>query len=188
MLYKYITQNNLYQKQDYMYSEYAGLSFLKEYLKSRQNYIDSLSSKNSSIICDSLCNPVRKNLLEMREELKCKKYSEQIIDRIRAYTKSFEVRKRIYTEYSDNWKPLNDASFEDYTNYLLFAECLLYVYRYTECCKFFSCLLKLDDTILSIQEKLTVQQKKYFGFIIEQELDIFYNLAENNNVYLEVAV
>jgi len=47
--------------------------------------------------------------------------------------------------------------------------------------------LKLDDTILSIQEKLTVQQKKYFGFIIEQELDIFYNLAEKNNVYLEVA-
>ena len=187
MSYKYITDNNLYQKQNYMYSEYGGLSFLKEYIKSRQSYLNLFSSKEPSIIWDSPCNPVQKHLLEIREELKSEKCNEQMIDIVRAYTKSFEVRKRIYTEYTDNWKPFDNASFEDYTNYLLFADCLLYVYHYTDCCKFFSCLLKLDDTILSIQEKLTVQQKNYFCSIIEQELDIFYHLAEKNMVHLEVA-
>ena len=35
MSYKYITDNNLYHKQTYMYAEFGGKQFLKDYLKSR---------------------------------------------------------------------------------------------------------------------------------------------------------
>ncbi len=41
MAYKYITDNNLYQKQTYMYSEYKGMDFIEEYLNSRQSYLKS---------------------------------------------------------------------------------------------------------------------------------------------------
>ena len=37
MSYKYVTDNNLYEKQTYMYSEYKGRAFLNDYISSRQN-------------------------------------------------------------------------------------------------------------------------------------------------------
>lgn len=40
MAYKYITDNNLYKKQTYMYSEYKGMLFFKEYLDSRQAFLE----------------------------------------------------------------------------------------------------------------------------------------------------
>lgn len=44
MLYKYITSNNLYEKQNYMYSEYGGIEFIKEYINSRQKYLNIIIS------------------------------------------------------------------------------------------------------------------------------------------------
>lgn len=38
MEYKYITENNLFEKQTYMYSEYKGIDFIKEYMSSRKNW------------------------------------------------------------------------------------------------------------------------------------------------------
>ena len=40
MAYKYISENNLYHKQTYMYSEYDGICFLKEYIASREKYLN----------------------------------------------------------------------------------------------------------------------------------------------------
>ena len=42
MLYKYITENNLYDKQNYMYSEYGGIAFLDSYLLSRREFLNRL--------------------------------------------------------------------------------------------------------------------------------------------------
>lgn len=39
MGYKYITGNNLYEKQTYRYSEYRGKDFIKEYIESRKKYL-----------------------------------------------------------------------------------------------------------------------------------------------------
>lgn len=36
MGYKYVTSNNLYEKQTYEYSEYRGIDFITEYLESRK--------------------------------------------------------------------------------------------------------------------------------------------------------
>lgn len=105
---------------------------------------------------------------------------------VNAYTKSFEVRKRIYTSYDDNFKPSPDAGFEDYDNYLLFAEYLLLVYKQTGCLKYFNCLLKVDDTLLSVWGKLQEYQKDYMSYIICQELECFYRLANENKICMEV--
>lgn len=37
MNYKYITENNLENKQNYMYSEYGGQDFVDAYIESRKN-------------------------------------------------------------------------------------------------------------------------------------------------------
>lgn len=41
MSYQYVTANNLYEKQNYMYSEYKGMVFLKDYLDSRKKFLNN---------------------------------------------------------------------------------------------------------------------------------------------------
>lgn len=129
---------------------------------------------------------VERDLKYILTQLKSGCTNYETIAWVNAYTKSFEVRKRIYTNYDNNFKPSDDAGFEDYDNYLLFAECLLLVYRQTGCLKYFNCLLKVDDTLLSVWEKLRKYQKKYMSRIIRHELECFYQLVDENKIYMGV--
>jgi len=179
MTYKYVTENNLYDKQTYMYSEYKGIAFLKEYLASRYSYLNrgGTQKEEADDGKNTYPNPVKTDLRALYEKLKNREYDGITLDAVNKYVKSFEVRKRIYTEYDINWKPLEGAGFEDYENYLLFADCLLNVYGYGECLKYFSCLLKVDDTLLSVQDKMDAWSGDWLKKIIRQELDFFCRLV-----------
>lgn len=183
MSYKYITGNNLYEKQNYMYSEFGGTEFLADYLNSRKRYLNSVGHRDIAVI--EYHSATGQKLLSILDGLKSGQAVRETIDLINAYTKSFEVRKRIYTNYDNNFKPSADAGFEDFDNYLLLAECLVLAYRQTGCLKYFNCLLKVDDTLLSVWEKLQQFQKDYMSHIICQELDCFYQLANENKICME---
>ncbi len=185
MAYKYITDNNLYKKQTYMYSEYKGMLFFKEYLDSRQAFLEQNGfEKTDNAARENINNPVQKNLLDLKKSMESGKYDKETVYLINAYTKSFEVRKRVYTEYDDSWKPLSNEDFSDIKNYLLFADCLLLAYRNLKCMKYFNCLLKVVDTLLSIQDQIDCQWKRHFSYIIRQELDIVYEIAIENGIRL----
>ena len=189
MAYKYITENNLYDKQTYMYSQYGGMDFLKEYVDTREKYLNKCEKlENAATECsgeETTLNDVVQDLLNIRQALKSNGQDSRAIDLINAYTKSFEVRKRIYEEYDNNWKPIGNMEFEDYEAYLIFADCLILSYGYTRCLKYFSCLIKVNDTLLSVQDKLDGRLKRFFYKIIKDELHIFYELAEENGISLE---
>lgn len=171
MAYKYITKNNLYDKQTYMYSEYGGRIFLEEYLDSRKDYLEKVDQGEAA-------NRVRRELSEIYWELETGKNKENAMEILKAYTKSFEVRKRLYTGYDENWRPEMGTGFEDYVNYLLFGNCLCLAYRNTRCLKYFSCLLKVDDTLLSVQDKLNGMEKECLCRLVRAELDLFLGLAD----------
>jgi len=187
MAYKYITENNLYEKQTYMYSEYGGTAFLKEYSESRKNALDDKGTGKAEASGQKYtgANPTKVNLGQLYGKLKDGEYSEETKAEINGYVKSFEVRKRIYTEYDDNWKPVADAGFEDYDTYLLFAECLIRVYEQEEGLKYFSCLLKVDDTLLSVRDRMGASQRKRLEGIIRRELYHFDRLADKAGLGLE---
>lgn len=187
MAYKYITENNLYDIQNYMYSEYEGMGFIREYLDSRRNYLECQREIGCTQVGEEESNVVRDELRCTLKQLKSSKWTEEGIRSINIYTKRFEVRKRIYTGYGENRKPLADAGFEDYESYLLFADCLLSAYQKKKSLKYFSCLLKVDDTLLSIKDKLGGKGRGYLKEIIRQELDIFYQIAEENGIKGEMA-
>lgn len=188
MAYEYITNNNLYEKQTYMYSKYRGVDFLKDYLDSRYQFIDSQKRLEGDIFpyAEPANDPVQEELMDIFHKLKAGDHSREIMDRVNAYTKSFEVRKRLYSCYNSDSKPIEGAGFENYQSYLLFADCLLNMYQHTGCLKYFSCLLKLNDTVLSVQDCLTESMKECFCQIIRQELDIFYQLARKKGIDVEV--
>ena len=187
MAYKYITENNLYEKQTYMYSVYRGETFIKEYVESRKGCAgDEKKGVEDEKLVDAISTPVREDLEELYEMLQMGEYNDEVIRRVNGYVKSFEVRKRIYSAYNSDWRPVAVAEFEDYESYLLFAECLLYMYQHTKCLKYFSCLLKVDDTLLSVENRLNHEARRYLECIVERELELFYELANENDIVMEM--
>lgn len=189
MAYKYVAENNLYDKQTYMYSQYNGIQFLKEYLDMRQEYLKKYESlkKYTAENDERMANETNAmcDLLNIIKKLKSGKLDKASIDLINAYTKSFEVRKRIYQEYDSDWKPTGSKNFEDYEIYLTFAECLALSYEHTQCLKYFNCLLKVDDTLLSVSDQMDLRLKENLYQTIKKELAIFYQIAEKNGISLE---
>lgn len=187
MAYKYITDNNLYKKQTYMYSEYRGETFIKEYIDSRRKRFGaSPKDIEEENLTDIISTPVRQDLGGLCEKLRGGEHSDEVIRCINGYVKSFEVRKRLYSAYDSDWKPIVGTGFEDYESYLLFADCLLWVYQYTKCLKYFSCLLKVDDTLLSLQNRLNQKEKKSLECIVSREMEFFYRLVNENNIVMEM--
>lgn len=180
MSYKYITENNLYEKQNYMYSEYRGIDFLRDYVDIRHNYAPNNTFGDDTLSVD--CFPkARSDLKMLLKYLIDGRMEQEIKDLLNDYTKSFEVRKRIYVKYEEgNFKPEQLAGFEEYDNYLAFAECLFLAYIETRKLKYFNCLLKVDDTLLSVYDKLNQIQKSCLAKIIDQEMYCFYDLVKEN--------
>lgn len=188
MAYKYISENNLYNKQSYMYSEFGGKDFLKEYLNSRQMYLkvhEISSNKFECSVNTTNISDVQRDLFNIKKCLETGKQDRYIMDRLNAYMKSFEVRKRIYSQYDSDWKPIKNIGFEEYAVYLLFAQCMTLSFESTKSLKYFSALLKVDDTLLSIQYQLDDNLKNILNSVLKNEINIFYRLMDENGISLE---
>ena len=89
--------------------------------------------------------------------------------------KTFEVRKRIYTAYDANWVPMT-TDRTDYVNYILLAKVLIGMYKKTSCLKYVNCLLKIDDTLLSIKDSMPLSCQLELQGVLTEELGIYENL------------
>lgn len=180
MGYKYITENNLYDRQNYMYSQYLGMEFLREYVKSRK-LKNSTAFENGWGSEQNSGSTTRARLEGIHDRMHT---TTEIPEELNRFVKAFEVRKRLYAEY-DNWKPVETSTFEDYESYISFAECLIEAYGFTNNLKYFSCLLKVDDMLLSVQDKLTGSQMCRLKKIVESELGYFDSMLEKHKISME---
>lgn len=184
MMYKYITENNLLNRQNYMYSEFGGKDFLKAYVESRKQYLQKLDVQKADIMEGG--HITYDELMNFREQLSIEgAVSCELKDHINAYIKTFEVRKRLYTEYDSLWKPVEKARYDYFDIYFLLAECLVAVYRQTKCAKYFSCFLKLNDTLLSVWGNLTVRQQLLLSRLLEEELQFYNKLIQEREIVIE---
>ncbi len=177
--YEYITNNNLEDRQNYMYSEFGGVEFLKLYRLSREQYLKGLKeSSREEIIAN---HDTRKDLNQVLRNLKCGDYN-KTKDVLNDYVKRFEVSKRLYTEYKQNWKVANNASYDNLDLYMLLADCCLESYKLSGCTKYFSCLLKIDDTLLSVSSSLTCLESEHLKEIVIKELEEFEKLKKSKGI------
>lgn len=143
MKYIYITDNNLEKRQKYNYSQYGGDAFLKSYFESRKNTIEQLRDK-------SIVHQTYAELKSIKNRLLTAKIIDtELKKEIDAYVKTFEVRKRLYSGYDQYWKPVCET-YNDYNNYVMLAQILINIYEISHNIKYFSCLMKLDDTLISL--------------------------------------
>lgn len=175
MEYSYITSNNLENTQSYMYTSYGGESFLQAYLKSRSLYIYrniSVSASLQKMVEESALqqDETFKELLALWNtprwtEITCKEKVDQ-------YVKRFEVRKRLFGAYDKTTKkPILETGYQETNRYLLLAAVVEKAYRTFGSLKYLSCLLKLDDTLLSLMSKLTQTQHLLACGLLACEVD-----------------
>lgn len=170
MNYKYITEDNLENKQTYMYSEYGGEDFLTAYVKSRENAIANVHLEGVHNTYTEL-KYIWKNIRDAEV------IEAEIKDRIDLYVKTFEVRKRLYTGYDEMWKPCKNT-YRDYVNYLLLGNILIVAFRKTGCAKYASCLMKLTDSLISVMKYLNEAEQCELADILGSELEIYGKLKK----------
>lgn len=144
-MYKYISKNNLKFTQNYNYTRFEGVCFMREYLKSRaflnvkfsKNAILRFKNKMSEFVLKSLENEANLRLL----------------------IKTFEINKRLYEKYEMSvskfsneaiLKPNKMSKFNNIYDYLGFGKALGAAFLRSKNLLFLNTLLKLNDTIISL--------------------------------------
>ena len=174
MEYKYITNHNLENCQNYMYSQYCGREFLDAYKHSRLEYIEKYNDADS-------CYIVKANRQKSETETKLRNLSMDDSMLLDAFVKTFEVRKRLYTQYDwGTWRPESHAYYDDMELYLLLAEKCVEFYQRSKRLKLLNCLLKVDDTLLSECSLLDDVQKKRLCNVLKEELLLVDTLEKDN--------
>lgn len=164
MDYIYVTENNLENRQKYTYSQYGGEDFLNAYMDSRKSFIE-----------EKLIEPEPVHVTYNELSMLVWGGVEGFDTLADAYVKTFEVRKRIYTAYDANWVPMT-TDRTDYVNYILLAKVLIGMYKKTSCLKYVNCLLKVDDTLLSIKDNMPYSCQLELQGVLTEELSIYENL------------
>lgn len=183
MDYKYITKNNLENKQNYMYSDYNGKDFLYAYIETREKFINikyNCLYKDLNKYCKQELGDTFSELAQLLINIENNdKDINEVCIIIDKYVKSFEVKKLLFSQYlQGTMKSVDGAEYTIYDNYIIFALILIKLYGKTKRLKYLNCVLKVDDTLLSINEILNMQQKYYLNVILNKELEIINNLYE----------
>jgi len=202
MKYQYITEDNLEYRQKYTYSDFGGKEFLSAYFDSRRNTLKELSLHVSDNVLTNeelfemlqppltaYNNTANDSAIDMRiilldelKKLQTKNHDSSLLD---AVLKTFEVRKRLYHYYSENFKPLDETDYRDYNLYIAFAVIMSGNYDKTRNLKYLNSLLKCNDILISLylkQEGLI--NRRFLAFVLNKELEYIQALCKENNIEL----
>lgn len=100
--------------------------------------------------------------------------------------KSFEVHKRVFSAYDQDFKPVRSEDFLTIYPYVLLAVAIGLHYLDTNNLKFLNALLKLNDTLLSVRKQMILAEEEiltYFALRIEQQAVL--NLCQQKQLAYE---
>ena len=188
MIYPYVKDNNLYDRQYYNYARYDD-EFFASYRQNRRDALsrhDAVAKPNDEQIIALLgsvgsADPDSHDnagvcLREAMRRLTLGGYdgglSEESLEMAARIVKTFEVRKRLYHYYNEKMRPLDEDDFEDRSLYVLFAGMTAVLYKRTSDLKYLNALLKVNDILLSLEEDIFKDDVlgKLFVYSLSEEL------------------
>lgn len=187
MQYKYVTDNNLENVQNYMYSEYSGMDFLNAYRQTRLENITLGKCRRNEIESDIkkyIKSDVSAELSALWEKSKDTNIN-KIKDSADIYVKRFEVKKRLYRKYGLNGRAVLESGYDEYVSYVLLGMIVSEIYRCSGNLKYLSCMLKITDTLISVRGSIDRKLWQMAGMLIADELEYVGNLIEKNSIVVE---
>ena len=165
MKYKFSEIDQRVNRNLYMYSKFEGKVFLKNYIESRKKIKKKIKLKEDLKLVKKEKNLILLKKLEyqFQNNLKSFKFS------IENLTRSFEVNKKIFLCYDNNWKKVSKKEISLNT-YILLSFYFSWYFEKFFCLKVLNCLLKLNDYILFRLKKKYISKSfskynKFYNFI-----------------------
>ncbi len=175
--YKYITENNLENRQDYMYSAYHGRIFLHAYRKTREVFMESVGHTSMEMSFSESGtqekNETNGRLTALAKILELGKWTDEEKKESDYFVKAFELRKRLYNKYqAASLRPVEESGYDCVDNYFLLSFCAYHSYLKTQSLKYLNTMLKVDDTLLSLVARLSQQEKGKLNWLLKREIDL----------------
>ncbi|MGG7147237.1 hypothetical protein ACQPVA_10575 [Clostridium butyricum] len=162
--YKYGERNLLEEPEKYFFSQYNGSNFVKAYFQNRLNMIEKLKSSNDYKIYNDLeqyLGENRKNdIVKVKNEIISTQFLRVLLEEIindnikdkKKYLdillKKYEVTKKIFSEYDNNFKAISNE-YNNIENYCLLSICCCFYYKKIRNLKYLNVSIKINDMLCS---------------------------------------
>ena len=184
MEYQYINPGVFNNKINYSYSKYGGIEFINAWKKSRTRCIDILlnvSDTKKSVSNTSKTGSELQNWLNNSQKL----FSD--LDKVHLLLKRFEVTKRIYETYTEEYRRINkDVKYDNLNSYISFGLVLVKLHNEFQKLQYVNTLLKLTDIICSrvfvISDANELAQYKRVVELIKEESRIINSLCNDKHI------
>lgn len=190
-----ITDKNLIKNPErYQRFPFLGREFLKDFEQSRLRVINSIKVNNQSKIKKfsdislTMSKNQNENILTselLRKNLKKILNNELFDEELKKIVTKFEVKRKIYSQYSKDLK-IGIGSFNESKNYLILSLCNLAAFEKKHNLKYLNSSLKLNDVVCSTIEVIENDDelKKILIFVLEKELEYVKKIALDKEVLI----
>ena len=184
MEYLFARHDNLDQPQTYRYSEFHGAEFLSAWLTHRTQIGAKLATEPldiNELVARHLDSVLQSNypiltkarLAELCNELGFShRFSPPIRTEVNRWVKTFEVRKRLFGAYNEHMKSIPGQEYRDADSYMLFALLMGRAWSSFGGFPYLKSLLKVMDSIASIADTLSPQERGFFISLLKMEKSI----------------
>lgn len=183
--YTYFNKDIFNNKLNYSYSKFGGIEFLESWAEKRKECIDILL--DSTDLCYEIIDNSKTNI-EFEKWLSTNAIFSEI-DKVHLLIKRFEVTKRIYELYDDDYRRVNkDIKYNNLNLYINFGFVMVKLYDKYNHLQYMNSLLKLVDIVCSrVYELRDKEELARYGAaikLIKEEKKIIAELCKNKNIDL----
>jgi len=165
--YEYASGDLLSSPNTYFYSSTAGTDFLDAYLLSRSTVIKELD-----LVPDTsrrLTQFHNRFLKECRVPTNFDEY-EACSSNFETLLKRFAVTKKIWSDYGQQFRPTQLASFDTLRNYVEFGFVVLEWFEATKDLRYMNALLQVNDILQAHRRNLTQEEFIWTVFLMQVEV------------------
>lgn len=185
-VYNYSQGDLLEKPHTYQYSTYKGIEFLQAWQSNRQEMLSVLGSPQAppdpALDQDdpfSVHSYLDHLMLEINEDFP---KNQEIKSKVDAWTKKFELSKRLFAKYNESLKPVDKSKYHDMGAYVRYAEIMEKAYQRNGKLPYLNVLLKVLDTLIACRKSLDSQQRSRLAWLIEREIEHVLTLAHKRGV------
>ena len=193
-----ITKNNLLEiPEKYQRFPFLGMDFLNDYKKNRQEIIDNITEKTVNKIKNVIeISNMMKNISNLDDNINTQNKLNKIFQKIissrndetdlitlHKLSTKFELKKKIYSSYSNNFKDSYGID-NNLETYCLLSLCNLIMYEKKNNLKYFNTSLKINDTICSCINNIKNNEslKIILIFILEKEMNHINKICKKKGI------
>lgn len=166
--YRYAEGDLLEVPNSYAYAPYEGAAFIQAWWRSRQAALEALPAPvQSAGAHDDGRGATGARLAGLRRRLVAGETGARTdLDRL---LRHYEASRRIYADYTDEWRPKDKGDYRDLGLYLGFAEVLELAYTKIGTLTYLNALLKCLDTLTAMCAALPVSEGARLARLILRE-------------------